>query len=159
MGRLPTHREVAESLLDIPEVSRFIEERADGCDNCWGDMLLEAQLRFPPRVLASAFRRMVLKGWGECISLTWCPVTSELASEWIRVRNERERLRRTLAGRIKTLLPAYGTVSLRKVRKIWRETRERWKRDVGARSDKDLVFHAISWLEAQGRRRAGRCDI
>jgi len=141
--KIPTHHEVAkvleESHPDIAEfVSRVGTEAKD--TNCWGDMVFIVQRDFPLMDVASAFRRLELKGWGLFICKVFCPVTEEMVDKFRAAKHEEKEIEKLpwlqRVVRRQTVLGGLAGAVL----KTWMRTRREWMKEHNVLSNHDPEF-------------------
>jgi hypothetical protein len=140
MMDIPTHEEVA-AVLDAshPGIAKMLRE-CDPKRHCWGDLVIRVQEEFTPHEVATAFRRLAMKGWKQNIVMTWCPLTEPVRRKMAEVRGlvDDRASRRSI----------YGAIVL--VRDLWQKTRDEWMRRWALRSDNDPAFFnaIVMYLEA-----------
>ena len=136
---IPTREEVATCLdLSHPAIAKMIRE-SDPKKNCWADLIIRVQHDFDPHDVATAFRRLAMKGWGEHIIITWCPLTKPLWKQYQKawkLTGEYSKLEeKEKKARVRTI---YGTVAL--IRDLWKQTRELWMKNWSLKSENDPAF-------------------
>jgi hypothetical protein len=137
--KIPTHEEVA-SVLDQshPGIAKMIRE-SNPETNCWSDLIIRAQHDFDPHDVATAFRRLSMKGWGKHIVLTWCPLTKPLwkqyqkAQESVDEFSKLEKKEKKVKART-----VHGLVAM--MRDLWNQTRELWMKNWSLKSENDPAF-------------------
>lgn len=148
---IPTHTAVAETLQEShPELAELILS-GELKNSCWGDLVFQAQYYFSSRYVASAIKRLSLRGWKEHIILTWCPLTDELWDQFCRVKELQDQYmglseseKKRASGTI------YGSVAL--IQLLWKKTREKWMKEWSVTGDNDPNFFMsiILYLEKLG---------
>jgi hypothetical protein len=127
--KIPTHEEVA-SVLDgtHQDIADFVRNNSDEKRDCWGDLIMRVQHEFDLHDVATAFRRLSMKGWKRHIVLTWCPLTTPLWKAYVEARKGDGKRSRSIHGKIAL------------VRDLWTRTRKAWMRKWCVASDDDPMF-------------------
>lgn len=137
--KMPTHEEVAATLdSSHPGMAKMIRE-SNQKQNCWSDLIIRAQHDFDPHDVATAFRRLAMRGWGKHIVITWCPMTEplwkqyqkawKLVDEFSKLEHKEKKVRAR---------SIHGSVAL--IRDLWKQTREVWMKNWSLKSENDPAF-------------------
>lgn len=117
--------------------------------NCWADLILQSQHDFDPHDVATAFRRLSIAGWTDCIVYAWCPITKPLWEKYCELKSERDSLSADDGTRDWKLKAKSLWGSIVVMRDLWIQTRRTWMRRhaIGSETDSSFFWKIIIYLE------------